>query len=87
MKDNKLLTFPIFIQRGDAVAVADRQRVCLPQRLLPHLRRGQQGRHEVRRVPPSAARDELRVQEEDDPEAVRPRQESRSVTATPEVWN
>ena len=76
--------------------MADRQRVGLPQRLLAHLRRGrrrqqqqqQQRRgHEVRRVPPSAARDELRVQEEDDPEAVRARQESRSVTAPPEVRN
>ena len=69
--------------------MADRQRVCLPQRLLAHLRRGrrrqQQGGHEVRRVPPEVARDELRVQEEDDPEAVRPRQESGSIPAPTEV--
>ena len=69
-------------QRGDAVAVADRQRVRLPERLLPHLRRGQ---HEVRGVPPAAARDQLRLQAEDHPAAIRPRQEPGSIAALVEV--
>ena len=61
--------------------MADRQRVRLPERLLPHLRR----QPEVRGVPPAAARDELRLQAEDHPAPLRTRQESGSIAAPTQV--